>query len=352
MKIGFFYKGDLNAPTGGNLYDRMVIHYLSHNGWDITKIPLDTPEDIEEAQNLIYDQKFDLYLEDELCWRELSFWPTIPHHLWRPRVALVHVLSAFLTEDPRLHRLWLHEEHNYLRQLNAAIFVSEAHLDDVMDVMELPIQTFICFPGRNHLEQNLFSFRANTALGDKLHFINVGSLTPEKGVDEILEQLGSWKDEGYHDWEFTVIGDGPAEYQEKCQRICHERDIARHVRFLGELPPPLVTQEILKSDVMIHGAYYESFGIALIEAMGLGVPVTTWSEGGPWDIIEHGVSGLLIPPHDHDRIRVYLSQMIDTPELLAAMRPQARRRAREFPTWEETSQQIDMALRQVLSAAA
>ncbi len=352
MKIGFFYKGDLNSPTGGNLYDRMILHHLPFYDWEVTKIPLNSEDDTRRAQESIYEGRFDLFLEDELCWRELSFWTQIPHNLWRPRVGLVHVLSAFLTEDPRLHRLWLHEEHAYLQNLNAAIFVSEAHLDDVLDVMELPLQTFICFPGRNHLEQNLFSFRANKPLSDQLRFINVGSLTREKGVDEVLEQLASWKDEGYHEWEFTIIGDGPQDYKELCHRICEERRIHNHVRFLGALPSNLVTQEILKSDVMLHGAYYESFGIALIEAMGLGVPVTTWSEGGPWDIIEHGVSGLLIPPHDHDRIRVYLSQMVDTPELLSAMRPEARRRAKEFPTWEETTQQLDAALRKVLASAA
>ena len=53
-------------------------------------------------------------------------------------------------------------------------------------------------------------------------------------------------------------------------------------------------------DLLMATAERDSFGRTLIEAMTVGTPVIAARAGGHADIIEHGRTGLLVPPNDPD----------------------------------------------------
>ncbi len=49
---------------------------------------------------------------------------------------------------------------------------------------------------------------------------------------------------------------------------------------------------------MVHPATSEGYGLVLLEAMGMGLPVIAAAASGPSEIIEHGKNGLLVPLRD------------------------------------------------------
>ena len=97
------------------------------------------------------------------------------------------------------------------------------------------------------------------------------------------------------------------------------------VHFLGQrsdLP------EILRAlDLLILPSWEEPFGIALIEAMAMALPVVATEIGGPAEIITHGEDGFLLPPRRPRRWAEEIAALLAQPALRAAVGDKARLRA-------------------------
>ncbi|GKD55869.1 sucrose synthase 2, partial [Tanacetum coccineum] len=59
--------------------------------------------------------------------------------------------------------------------------------------------------------------------------------------------------------------------------------------------------------IFVQPAFYEAFGLTVVEAMTCGLPTFATSHGGPAEIIEHGVSGFHIDPYHPDKMSAAMS---------------------------------------------
>ncbi|MFO1074190.1 MAG: glycosyltransferase [Geminicoccaceae bacterium] len=93
-----------------------------------------------------------------------------------------------------------------------------------------------------------------------------------------------------------------------------------------------VPQLMQLCDVVAHTSTApEPFGRVIIEAMLAGRPVVASAAGGPVEIIEHGQSGLLVPPGDPAALAAALAELLDQPARAEALAAAGRQRAlREF----------------------
>lgn len=92
---------------------------------------------------------------------------------------------------------------------------------------------------------------------------------------------------------FALLGDGK-------EREALEQQAAglSNVSFMGKQSN--MGDWFAAADLLVHPSYSEGLGSVILEAMGAGLPVIGARAGGIPDIIEHGVSGLLIEPGDGD----------------------------------------------------
>ncbi len=89
----------------------------------------------------------------------------------------------------------------------------------------------------------------------------------------------------------TIVGDGPL--RNRVERLARRMDLERYVRVTGRLAPARVLEELARSDVYVAPALLESFGLAALEARGVGLPVVGRLDTGLADFIEDGLNGLL-----------------------------------------------------------
>jgi glycosyltransferase involved in cell wall biosynthesis len=82
------------------------------------------------------------------------------------------------------------------------------------------------------------------------------------------------------------------------------------------------------ADVFVLNSRYEGLSHALLEALALGTPIVASDAGGNSELIENGVTGLLVPVGDDDALRKALEQIAADPE--AARTRAAAARARDF----------------------
>jgi glycosyltransferase involved in cell wall biosynthesis len=103
-----------------------------------------------------------------------------------------------------------------------------------------------------------------------------------------------------------VIGEGSR--REALGRLASELKIAHRVVFTGRRDDvPAVTAAL---DVAVLPSYREAQGLSILEAMALSRPVVATHVGGIPEVIEDGVSGLLVPPHDAEALASAISRLL------------------------------------------
>lgn len=89
---------------------------------------------------------------------------------------------------------------------------------------------------------------------------------------------------------------------------------------------------VRSADVFVLNSSYEGFSHALIEAMALGTPIVATKVGGNPELIEDGVTGLLVPQGDDAALSAALSAVARDPEVARTRAEAARVRADAFST--------------------
>ncbi|MBC8317946.1 MAG: glycosyltransferase, partial [Desulfobulbaceae bacterium] len=88
----------------------------------------------------------------------------------------------------------------------------------------------------------------------------------------------------------------------------------------------------------VQPAFFEAFGLTVIEAMGSGLPTFATRYGGPLEIIEDGVSGFHIDPNHGERVAEIIADFFDKcaaePQYWQALSKGALNRVKQRYTWK------------------
>jgi glycosyltransferase involved in cell wall biosynthesis len=120
-----------------------------------------------------------------------------------------------------------------------------------------------------------------------------------------------------------IVGDGPG--RAAAQTLCAELGITSHVGFLGFRDD--VPSLLARFSVFVHATRTEGLGIAILEAMAAGVPVVASRVGGIPEIVEDGITGLLVPAGDARALSAAALELLGRPARAEEMARRARARA-------------------------
>ncbi|HEV8692453.1 MAG TPA: glycosyltransferase family 4 protein [Ideonella sp.] len=173
--------------------------------------------------------------------------------------------------------------------------------------------------------------------GMNLRFVHFGRLVFHKGTAMIVRSLAHTR----LPIELDIVGRGPE--LERCRQIAAELQLGERVRFIDwyERHDDLIAS-FAGYRGMVLPSLEDANGIVVQEAMALGLPPICLDWGGPQLLIEHGVSGFLVPPHNEEAIERGIAAHLDTlaaqPELAERM-SQAGRQAAEAWRWPRVIRQ-------------
>lgn len=133
------------------------------------------------------------------------------------------------------------------------------------------------------LVPNMVDFdKISSCNGDARKLITIGNLLPVKGYGFLLEAFANCLKE-VNDMSLTIIGDGSE--RKKLEHKCTSLGISNQVIFKGMLSPELTKEELKNHGIFISSSLFETFGVALVEALGSGMPSVATKSGGPEGII-------------------------------------------------------------------
>ena len=155
----------------------------------------------------------------------------------------------------------------------------------------------------------------------------VGNLIDERKGHCILLQAVSEVLRTVPDLCVLIIGGGPkaAEFQQ----FAEQHGVSAHCRFVGQVPLAQVPNYIAASDVLAVPSFDEGFGLVALEAMAAGVPPVASAVGGLLDIVEDGVTGLMVPAGDSEALASALTRVLTDAEYRSALGQTAKQAVAE-----------------------
>lgn len=155
----------------------------------------------------------------------------------------------------------------------------------------------------------------------------VGRLTPWKGQDVLLRAIAAAK---VPPRQIFVIGGtffDEEPYRAELERMATELGLP--VTFTGHVEDP--GRYLRDADILVHSSVLaEPFGQVVVEGMHAGCAVIASGPGGPAEIVESGVNGLLVDGGDQHELTTALDTLIGDPALRTRLATAGRTRAEDF----------------------
>ena len=150
-----------------------------------------------------------------------------------------------------------------------------------------------------------------------LRLLTVGRLVEKKGIGYVLEAVRRLQDAGLV-VEYELAGEGPL--RQRLEADARRLGVEQRVRFLGWRSQEQVREALDRADLLVAAsvtagnADEEGIPNVLKEAMAVGVPVVSTRHGGIPELVEHGVSGILVPERDPEALAAQLAELAAHPE--------------------------------------
>lgn len=158
---------------------------------------------------------------------------------------------------------------------------------------------------------------------DGRYALTICRLMVWKRVDGIIRATAEVP--GLH---LLVAGDG--DMLEPWRALAEELGVADRVHFLGNVPHDRIPLHIRAADAFVLNSEYEGLSHTLLEVQALGTPMIASGVCGNPEVVEDGVTGLLVDPRDHATLTAALRRILDDPEEARRFTEAARRRRGRF----------------------
>jgi glycosyltransferase involved in cell wall biosynthesis len=177
----------------------------------------------------------------------------------------------------------------------------------------------------------LTAARPQSADGTRPRILFLGHLSARKGLDTVVEALPAiWS--RHPTIEVVVAGkttDEADDLREAAFRASH----GQRLRWLSDVTEQQKTSLLASSSIVLYPSRAESFGIVFLEAWTFGVPVVGCRAGAIPEVVEDGVTGLLISPGDAVALADCATRLLEDPAEARRLGAEGRRRVRAHHTW-------------------
>jgi len=173
------------------------------------------------------------------------------------------------------------------------------------------------------------ALRQRLALGDGPVVLSVGRLVPRKGQDALIRAMASLGTR-YPDARLLLVGKG--EDHGRLQALIAELGVEQRVHLTGFLSPEELEQAYGLARLFAMpcreeaGGDTEGFGLVFLEAGARGLAVIGGRTAGVVEAVEHGRTGLLVTPGDHDELVAAMDTLLGDPGAASAMGVAGRER--------------------------
>ncbi|MHA2244557.1 MAG: glycosyltransferase [Candidatus Hodarchaeales archaeon] len=213
-----------------------------------------------------------------------------------------------------------------LKHCDAIIVVSNELSKEIVKLGIEPQKIHIIWHGvyqKNNNHRNI----------DKKSLLFVGALREVKGLKYLIRAINIVK-EHYPNVKLNIVGEGTLHNYIVKELI--KLNLTSHVKLLGKLPNSRVIELMAESGIFILPSISEGLPRAIIEAMTQKLPVIATAVGGNIEIIEPGVTGILVPPKEEKELSKAILNLIKNPDFSKMLAENALQFVSKNFNWKNT----------------
>ena len=229
------------------------------------------------------------------------------------------------------------------RHLDKIITVSEASARMVEQAFNVPREKMRVI----HNGIDAETFRPLSIPKDPDDIIYVGNSEDRtKGAAHLLRAFRLLRDTTPYQLTFV---DRPWRELKLAPALVRRYGLSARVRFTGRLTTHELVHHYNRAEMMVCPSLYEGFGMPCGEAMACGLPVAATTGGALPEVVEDGVTGILVPPGDAPALAEAMRTLMGDTELRHRMGQAGRERVLEKFSWRKAALETEAVYREVLS---
>ena len=164
-------------------------------------------------------------------------------------------------------------------------------------------------------------------------------LEKKYGIEYLIRAFKIVSDK-YADLPIKLLIVGGGSLENKLKKITKELKIESKTIFTGKVTFNDVPKYQNMLSVFVALSYNESFGVAVIEASACEKPVVVSNVGGLPEVVEDGVTGIVVPPGNPEKTAEAIEKLILNENLRKKMGKKGRERVKKYFNWDDNIRQM------------
>ncbi|MEA5593108.1 glycosyltransferase family 4 protein [Rivularia sp. UHCC 0363] len=246
-----------------------------------------------------------------------------------------HVTYAKL---PKLTQLVLSK---IFRCCDNFIVLSKTWKEYYVNKLGLNEKQVVVLPNPTELPAQIPNRTNNSSI--KLGFF--GRVGSRKGTFDLIKAFAKMPESLKAHSELIIAGDGDIE---EARKLIESLNLINHIQLLGWIDSQTRDKLLADINVFVLPSYNEGLPMALLEAMGWGLPVIVTPVGGIPELITSTENGLLVTPGDIQQLSEAMQELIEKESLRICLGNAARLTVTPFDV-KNYSSQLDQIYSSVLS---
>lgn len=258
------------------------------------------------------------------------------------RLRLVLVLCGTDLPSPRTSTVpaWASYVRESVKRADRTVFVSRFSMDSVLRRPPRHDRDLVIYGGvdgsRMSPHRGAAQLRSELGLTDKdVLVLSLGRIAQEKRVDVVLRAFAAISRRNSR-VSLVIAGQGPG--LDDLRTLATDLGVSEKVSLVGHLGREKADY-FAACDVFAFHSLYETFGQVVAEALWCGKPVVASAVGAVPEVVEDGVTGLLVAPLDVTGFASALSRLVEDPHLRETLGRAGRAAAVSRFCWEHQREQ-------------
>ncbi|MGB8065438.1 MAG: glycosyltransferase family 4 protein [Candidatus Sulfotelmatobacter sp.] len=203
------------------------------------------------------------------------------------------------------------------RFADAGVSNSEEGMEYLRDVLGMPQHKLVCHPFQvpdlSLLDAE--SLETNQPTIARPAFLYVGSISPRKGWNYLLEATRLLVSRGIRG--FSVVFAGAGEEEDELRAAIKAYELGKIVHQIGAVSYQKLGPFYRNADVFVSPTRADTWGVAVLEAMAFGKPVLCSKYAGSRELVTPGENGYIFDPFDPAQLADCMAKFIQDPALAA-----------------------------------